>query len=579
LFVCLLATFTYFTLSSQADSRRQAQDRFTGAASIAAQLTSSLVVSSVPGAQASATRTFGGASISGPAVDAVARKSGLAYLLVLDSHGKVIGSSSSPAAAARAVAIASGTHVTDALAGHATFSDLIPATSPSKGYLLEWAIPFETPAGRRVEVEAVSPNVLTGFFDSYLAKVQSASGGAAAFILDSQGREVGAGTSTGATAPPLGAQPKSTGLLAALATKPSGSYRYNGADRYFASSPVEGTTWRVVLGLPKNSLYPALAGTQSWYLYSVLVAFGVAGALSLGLFRRSVGVGVALREANNELTTINATLEERVAERTASAEERAKELARSNAELEQFSSIASHDLQEPLRKIRMFGDRLREKLGEELADEPADDLARIENAATRMQRLINDLLEFSRVSHRGNAFETVDLGELVTEVTSDLDARVIELGAHVDVGEMPVIEADRLQMRQLFQNLIGNALKFHRDGEAPVVHVSSVVIDASQPRFPGESGAAGRAMITVADNGIGFDEKHSERVFGAFERLHNRSAYEGTGIGLSIARKIVWRHGGHISAAGVPNEGATFTVTLPLLQSTDTNAQNGDARR
>ena len=122
-------------------------------------------------------------------------------------------------------------------------------------------------------------------------------------------------------------------------------------------------------------------------------------------------------------------------------------------------------------------------------------------------------------------------------------------------------------MRQLMQNLVGNSLKFHRAGEPPVVRISADVITGQPPRFSGESAVGDRCVITIEDNGIGFDEKHSERVFTAFERLHARSAYEGTGIGLSIARKIAWRHGGQITAAGAPGKGATFTVTLPLSQS------------
>jgi signal transduction histidine kinase len=164
------------------------------------------------------------------------------------------------------------------------------------------------------------------------------------------------------------------------------------------------------------------------------------------------------------------------------------------------------------------------------------------------------------------------------EVIVDLEARVVELNAQVEVGDLPVIEADWTQMRQLFQNLIANALKFHREGEQPVVRISSEVIGARAPRFPGESAAGGRCVITFEDNGIGFDARHSERVFTAFQRLHGRSSYEGTGIGLSIARKIVWRHGGQITATGVPDGGATFVVTLPLSQSSETVSQsNGGA--
>jgi signal transduction histidine kinase len=159
-------------------------------------------------------------------------------------------------------------------------------------------------------------------------------------------------------------------------------------------------------------------------------------------------------------------------------------------------------------------------------------------------------------------------------VIADLEARVVELNAQIDVGDLPVIEADPTQMRQLIQNLVSNALKFHREGEAPVVRIRSETIVGHPARFPGESASVDRCVITLEDNGIGFDAKHVERMFTAFERLHSRSAYEGTGIGLSIARKIAWRHGGHISAVGQPGNGATFTITLPVRQANGRQGEN-----
>jgi signal transduction histidine kinase len=188
-----------------------------------------------------------------------------------------------------------------------------------------------------------------------------------------------------------------------------------------------------------------------------------------------------------------------------------------------------------------------------------------------MQTLINDLLEFSRVSYRGSPFEPTNLSEVAAEVVSDLEGRITELDGTVDVAQLPVIEADRMQIRQLLQNLIANALKFHKPGEAPVVRVRAEVISGQSPRFEGEAVGGGRAVITIEDNGIGFETKHADRIFGAFERLHGRSEYEGTGIGLSIARKIAWRHGGHITATSAPNEGSVFTVTLPLSHLSNRN--------
>jgi signal transduction histidine kinase len=164
------------------------------------------------------------------------------------------------------------------------------------------------------------------------------------------------------------------------------------------------------------------------------------------------------------------------------------------------------------------------------------------------------------------------------EVLSDLEARVTELDARVEVTDLPVIDADRTQMRQLVQNLVGNALKFHRDGESPVIRIRGEVVPGHAARFSGDTIVGDRCVVTVEDNGIGFDEKYAERVFGAFERLHSRSSYDGTGIGLSIARKIVWRHGGEITATSAPEQGATFIVTLPVSHGRSEQAAKEEPR-
>jgi PAS domain S-box-containing protein len=231
-------------------------------------------------------------------------------------------------------------------------------------------------------------------------------------------------------------------------------------------------------------------------------------------------------------------------------------LEQSNRELEDFAYVASHDLQEPLRKIQAFGDLLRSKHADALPEQARDYIERMQAAAKRMQVLINDLLSFSRVTTKAQPFVRVDLGEVAAEVVKDLEMRTHDSGGRIAIGPMPVIEADPLQMRQLLQNLAGNALKFHRPGVPPLVDVHGEIEN-------------GQCRITVADNGIGFEEKYAERIFTMFERLHARATYEGTGIGLAICRKIAERHGGEIVAHGRVGEGATFVVTLPARQETN----------
>jgi PAS domain S-box-containing protein len=235
-----------------------------------------------------------------------------------------------------------------------------------------------------------------------------------------------------------------------------------------------------------------------------------------------------------------------------------RDLELRNAELQDFAFVASHDLQEPLRKVQAFSDRLIARYGSQLDAQGLDYLRRMDAAAVRMQTLIDSLLDYSRVSTRGGSFQRVDLGRVLGEVLVDLDARVEASGAEVQHGPMPVLDADPTQMRQLLQNLLGNALKFSVPGRAPRVQVRAepVELGAGSVRRDGW-------RITVADNGIGFAAEFAERIFAPFQRLHGRSEYEGTGIGLAIVRKIVERHGGTVEARGEPGVGATFIVELP----------------
>jgi light-regulated signal transduction histidine kinase (bacteriophytochrome) len=240
----------------------------------------------------------------------------------------------------------------------------------------------------------------------------------------------------------------------------------------------------------------------------------------------------------------------------------------SNRELQDFAYVASHDLQEPLRKIQAFGDRLEAIYGQTLDERGRDYLARMRNAAGRMQTLINDLLTYSRVTTKAQPFQMVDLEKVARGVVSDLEVRIEQVGGRVEVGELPAIEADPTQMRQLLQNLVSNGLKFHRQDEIPVVNVYARCCNGHENRLEGD-GPDGTTMcqIIVKDNGIGFDEKYADRIFQVFQRLHGRGEYEGTGIGLATSRKIAERHGGDITAKSKPGQGATFIVTLPVRQN------------
>jgi PAS domain S-box-containing protein len=263
------------------------------------------------------------------------------------------------------------------------------------------------------------------------------------------------------------------------------------------------------------------------------------------------------------LITRDITVEVALEEAKRNAEQMLREymvqLERSNSELERFASIASHDLQEPLRKIQAFSDRLRDRFMVELPEPGRDYLERIRSAAKRMQDLINDLLMFSRLSAKGQTYSRVALTKVARSVLSDLEVRVEETGGKVNLGELPSIDADPIHMRQLLQNLIGNALKFSRPGVPPVVDITGEVV-------PGPGGEGPMLRLVVADNGIGIEPRHHDRIFGIFERLHGRGKYEGTGVGLAVCRKIVEQHHGSITVTSVIDEGTTFTILLPIKQ-------------
>jgi light-regulated signal transduction histidine kinase (bacteriophytochrome) len=213
-----------------------------------------------------------------------------------------------------------------------------------------------------------------------------------------------------------------------------------------------------------------------------------------------------------------------------------QELARSNTELENFAHVAS------------------------------DYLERMQKAAERMQTLIHDLLTLSRITTQAQPFVAVDLAQIVQDVLSDLEVCLEQNQGQVEVGELPTLNSDPLQMRQLMQNLIGNALKFHRKGELPKVRIYSQPIKGENQPALEDTAKPTHCQICVEDNGIGFDTQYLDRIFQAFHRLHGRNEYEGTGMGLAICRKIVERHNGNISAHSTQGQGSTFIVTLPLQQ-------------
>jgi light-regulated signal transduction histidine kinase (bacteriophytochrome) len=243
--------------------------------------------------------------------------------------------------------------------------------------------------------------------------------------------------------------------------------------------------------------------------------------------------------------------------------QKTEELARSNRDLEQFASLAAHDLQEPLHSIQVFLDLLRVKHGSSLNEQGQGYLNRVTKAASRMQQLIEGLLVYSRIDSPDSTGVSLSLQEIVEEILTDLAVHIEELQAEIHVGDLPMIQGDTLKIRQLLQNLIGNALKFHKRGVAPVIHISGMII---QNRRHSGSGNPGRlCKIEIQDQGIGIPAEDLDKIFGMFKRLHRKDEYEGTGIGLAVCQRIAEQCGGGISVCSILGEGSTFTVTLPAL--------------
>ena len=300
------------------------------------------------------------------------------------------------------------------------------------------------------------------------------------------------------------------------------------------------------------------------------------------VLRAKVSVLIDLYRKNRQLlaqeqrlVAINKSLEMEIKERKAS-EEKVKHLNRqlleniasleqANKDLDRFAFMASHDLQEPLRKIRMFSDRLALRYNDVMDDDGRTNIQRIHKAAERMQNLITDILTFSKISVDNPSFVDADMNSLIGEVLIDLDEEIKSKGGKVIVDKLPTLSVNPSLIKPLFHNLIGNALKYSKKDTDPVVRISSE-ISAQLNGKSAQDVAPKYCRIYVQDNGIGFDQKYAEEIFGMFKRLHHNSEFQGTGIGLALCKKIVEQHKGYISARSRVNEGSTFIVSLPVQQ-------------
>jgi two-component system, chemotaxis family, CheB/CheR fusion protein len=272
------------------------------------------------------------------------------------------------------------------------------------------------------------------------------------------------------------------------------------------------------------------------------------------------------RKVDNALHLFSEELEKKVAERTLSLHEANIELQHSNKNLEQFAYIASHDLQEPLRKIRTYSSILQSRNKNDLPNEVMGILTKIETSAERMSNLITDVLNFSKILHHGETFEETDLNGIITEVINDFDLLIADKHAIIRLDRLPVIDAIPLQITQLFYNLVSNSLKFTKNGTDPVITITSRIVEGKDfGALTALDPTLSYCEISITDNGIGFDQKYSDQIFLIFHRLHGREHYMGTGIGLALCKSIVANHNGEIVCVSNKNEGASFKIILPVF--------------
>ena len=532
--LALLTVFAIELSDTQAKSKRDVTARVHERAVLAAALIDSLFQAAGQQIPQDSGK-YGARVVSAGTMNAARMQS--TYLALLDSGGRVLASSVGFTAQARA-GLAASTALRLIASGHPYgLGDVLPY---GRTGVVDLAIAFPTAFGPRILLTGFRPSALGTFIDGELRKIPGVAG-AHSYLIDGHRAVIGSTD----PAIPVGHVFDTPAQIQALA-RPSGDVR----GHYYDQVRLSNSTWRVVLAAPDGPLFASVAGLRKWVPWIIFVAFALVALACLLLGRRVLGAAEDLGRANARLELANEALEST----NGQLERRAVELARSNAELEQFASIASHDLQEPLRKVRTFTERLVATESARLSEQGHDYLRRANDAAERMQRLIEDLLKLSRVATHGRPYASVDLQQVTREVLEDLEHEVERAHAEVSLHRLPTIIGDALQMRQLMQNLVSNALKFRRAGVAPQVVIEGVLSHD------------GTATITVTDNGIGFEPQYGRRIFRVFERLHSRGEYPGTGIGLALCRKIAERHGGTVVGDGEPGVGATFTVTLPVDQ-------------
>jgi signal transduction histidine kinase len=510
--------------ASQADQRRDLRSRYADRVDVATALVGSLLTVAYNGQRQNAAERYAG-PVTPASLDAEVRRGNARYLLVLDSTGTVV------AGSARAPAGVSPQRMRVVKAALA--SPGMYGLGELEGGILESAVAYPTAGGKRILVTGSPVKGFADFLRGSLAPVPQGDSGRT-WVFD------GAGNIVASVNAPANLKPTPE-LVSRSLTEREGEFTSpnTGEERFFAAGTIPQTNWRIVAGISRDSLYSTASGGARWTPWFIL-GLGALSLLGIGvLLRRLLRTRARLRSANESLVDSRLRLEERAAE-----------LERSNADLEQFAYAASHDLSEPLRTVAGFSQLLAARYQGRL-DADADEMIRfMGDGVDRMQQLIDDLLLYSRVGRAPLKEEVVDLNDALDEARAWLGPAVDDAGASISCDDLPSVRGERGQLAQVFQNLLGNAIKFTAPGVTPAVRVSATA-------------SGGEWRITVTDNGIGVDPEQADAIFKMFGRLHPADEFPGTGIGLALVKRIVERHGGRIWVERGSAGGSVFVFTLP----------------
>jgi signal transduction histidine kinase len=507
----MLGAAAYGLAHGQHGQHSSLERRFQSRAQLGAALVGSLFSASAPAQQAQAATRYGD-KIETKTLNDQATAGGSGFIAITDPKGHVLAASSGAPPGLDADLSTQPSFLRRALAsGSYGLSGIRP------GGTVLTALPFKAKTGTRVQVTSVKASLLGAFLGGTLKQVSTTSA-STSLIIDDAGGVIAAQGRGERVGQPL----HDAALRAAIAKDPDGK---TSGDRLYTSEPIGSTGWKLVLVAGSDVVFSPVSGTNRWLPWLILAI----GAIALA------AVGVLLRRA------LAATAQVRVAN---------TELARSNADLERFAYVASHDLSEPLRTIGGFGGLLERRYGDRLDDEGRMMLGHVTAGAARLQALIDGLLSYARVSTAPRKVEAIDLEVLTNEVLDAIRPALLDRGAQVEVQPLPAVEGERGQLSQLIQNLVLNAVKFTADDVTPQLEISSRSI------------ADGRHEIHVADNGVGIAPEQAQRIFEMFQRGTADRNRSGTGIGLALCARIVQRHGGHIRVEPRPGGGSVFAFDL-----------------